>query len=1056
MVRTLLLLCFLCGTLSVEIPCIHSAQEHDWENQEIIGINKEPAHATLIPFGDERSAITGSREDSPYFQLLNGTWKFHWVRKPADRPIEFHMPEYDASNWDDIEVPGNWEMQGYGIPYYVNIKYPFAPVNPNPPHIPNEYNPVGSYRTEFAVPDDWAARQVFIAFEGVSSAFYLWINGRKVGYSQGSKTTAEFNITEYIQPGNNVLAVEVYRWSDGSYLEDQDFWRLSGIYRDVYLFSTPSVHIRDFHVRTDLDDGYRDAMLHVTAEVINFGDGVPGRYTVNVLLFDASNAPVFPAPLSGQVHLADAGERELHFEHTVTNPAKWTAETPNLYTVLLTLKDAGGNILEMLTCRTGFREVEIKNGQLLVNGKAIYIKGVNRHEHDPDRGRSVSRELMIQDIQLMKQFNINAVRTSHYPNDPEWYDLCDEYGLYLIDEANIESHGMGYEPGRTLGNDPTWQKAHLDRTIRMVERDKNHPSVIIWSLGNEAGDGVNFEATSAWIHRRDRTRPVHYERAGTRPHTDIVCPMYTKIEKLIEYGKERQTRPLIMCEYAHAMGNSTGNLDDYWEVIEKYPNLQGGFIWDWVDQGLRKRLSDGREYWAYGGDFGEAPNDSNFCCNGLVFPDRTPHPGLYQVKKIYQYVSITPIDLIAGKVEVTNKYDFLNLNYAYMEWSVVADNKVLESGVVDDLDIEAGRSRTYTLPYSIPEKLQPNTEYWLMVRFRQKKTSALVPAGHEIAWEQYVLPFRTEEEPFLSVNAMPEVAVTEDPRNIKIEGEHFHILLDRSTGEISSFKYRGREYFRAGPRPDFWRAPTDNDHGNKMPLRLGIWRAAGEVREVRNISMERVHSAHVRISMIFFLPVVQSEYSVVYDIFGSADVCVEASFIPGRELPNIPRYGMQAVLPGAISRMTWYGRGPQENYRDRKSGYAVGIYSGMVDEQFVPYVKPQESGNKTDVRWVSFESTDGAGLLITGLPCVSINAGRYTATDLENASHPFELKKRSDIFVHIDYEQMGVGGDDSWGAPTHIEYLLPSASYSYRFRLRPYDAEFESPVELSKREPKME
>jgi beta-galactosidase len=651
------------GILSISLILLSPgggvAEVNDWENPEMIGRNNEPAHCTLVPYADTRSALTGTPETSPYYKLLSGKWKFHWVKNFAGVPKDFHKVDYDVSDWKHIPVPSMWQLQGYGIPRYLNTRYAFKA---DPPHVPTDYNPIGLYRTEFTVPADWERRQVFLHFEGVDSAFYLWINGQEVGYSQGSMTPAEFRITPYLRPGENILAAQVIRWSDGSYLECQDMWRLSGIFRDVYLFSTPTVHLRDFFVRSYLDGQNRDAVLSVVAMLHNYSHKPAGAHSVDVTLLDGKGNPVGKSPLMSDriASISGSSDGTIEIRMNVSNPLKWSAEAPNLYVVMLELKDATGKIIEVERCNFGFRKVELTNGQLQVNGRSILIKGVNRHEFDPDRGRAVTYERMVQDIELLKRNNINAVRTSHYPDNPKWYDLCDRYGIYLIDEANIESHGIGYDPAKTLGNKPEWQLAHMDRTISMVERDKNHPSIIIWSLGNEAGDGINFEATSAWIHQRDPSRPVHYERAmdyrnhTARPHTDIVCPMYAGIGWLQQYAKTGQDRPLILCEYAHAMGNSVGNLQDYWDTIEAYAHLQGGFIWDWVDQGLRKsakRTPDGAEsadYWAYGGDFGDQPTDGNFCCNGIVQPDRKPNPSLYEVKKVYQYIKVHPVDATAG------------------------------------------------------------------------------------------------------------------------------------------------------------------------------------------------------------------------------------------------------------------------------------------------------------------------------------------------------------------------------------------------------------------------
>ena len=646
----------------------------DWENPEVVGWGKESAHCTLMVFPDVDSALIGNCEESPFYISLNGRWKFHWVARPAERPVDFYRADYDDSGWNEMPVPSNWQMHGYGVPIYTNITYPFAK---DPPRVTGEpqadytayklRNPVGSYRKTFEVPASWRGRHVFLHFDGVESAFYVWVNGTKIGYGQGSRTPAEFNVTTHLREGRNLLAVEVYRWSDGSYLEDQDFWRLSGIFRDVYLFSTPAVHLRDFFVRCDLDEHYRDGVLEVTAHVRNYSDKLVEAPAVEMQLLDTSTSS---RRVCAQGRMEFTGETisaqdeaVFTYKTDIANPRKWTAEQPNLYTLLLTLKRANGDVLEVIPCRVGFRKVEVNGGQLRVNDIAVLLKGVNRHEHDPDTGHYVTVDSMVRDIRLMKQNNINAVRTSHYPNVSKWYDLCDEYGLYLVDEANIESHGMGYGRNETLGNKLEWKKAHMDRTISMVQRDKNHPSIIIWSLGNEAGDGINFQATSEWIHQRDSSRPVQYEQARTRPHTDIVCPMYSRIERIVKYASTDRDRPLILCEYAHAMGNSVGNLQDYWDAIEKYGHLQGGFIWDWVDQGLRKKDESGREFWAYGGDFGDKPNDGNFCCNGLLQPDRKPNPSLFEVKKVYQYIEVQPVDLISGKVRIRNEYDFVSLGF---------------------------------------------------------------------------------------------------------------------------------------------------------------------------------------------------------------------------------------------------------------------------------------------------------------------------------------------------------------------------------------------------------
>jgi len=1028
----------------------------DWENPAVFGWNKEPAHCTYIPYADMKTALTNDPAQSPFYQSLNGTWKFNWVRKPADRPLDFYKDDYDASQWKDIVVPGNWELQGYGIPVYTNTDYPF-PVNP--PHIPHDYNPVGSYRRSFKVPESWEGRQAFLHFRGVKSAMYVWVNGKKVGYSQGSKTPAEFNITEYLGPGENTLAVEVYRWSDGAYLEDQDYWKISGIERDVFLFSTLNVMIRDFFVLGDLDDNYKDGELRVAVEVKNNLPRALMGYQVHLELFDADNKPAFGAPLAKEVSLDQLEEAEIHFEQSIKEPKKWTAETPNLYSLALSLLDDSGKIIEVVGCKVGFRKVEIKEGQLLVNGVPILIKGVNSHDHDPVTGRYVTEELMIKDLQLMKKFNINAVRTSHYPKHPRWYELCDKYGLYIVDEANIESHGIGYDPDKTLGNNPEWKAAHLDRTIRMVERDKNHPSIIIWSLGNEAGDGVNFEATSAWIKRRDPSRPVQYERAGTRPHTDIVCPMYRTIHHLQEYlEKGLDGRPLIMCEYAHAMGNSVGNLKDYWDFFDQHKELQGGFVWDWVDQGLLKRTEEGEEFWAYGGDFGTpgTPSDLNFCINGLVFPDRKVHPHLWEVKKVYQYIKAKPLDLKAGKIEIQNRHDFTNLNKFGMSWTVMADDKEIAKGRLPGMDVKPHDLRVITLPLPGIEP-EPGVEYFLSLSFRTKEEAPLIPRGYEVAWEQFKLPvFKAAAE--VDSTEFPELLLEETEKSVQIKGQDFLVAFDKQRGEITSLVYKSTEFIRTGPVPNFWRAPTDNDFGSRMPERLAVWKEASDNRNVGKFKAKQINAREVQVEIVFILPAVDSKYYVTYTVFGSGDVIIENRFVPeSKNLPEIPRMGMTMTLPTDFEIISWYGRGPHENYWDRKTGAPVGVYSGKVMDQYHPYIRPQENGNKTDVRWVALTNDRGLGLLAVGRPLLSVSANHFLMEDFDHGPekqqrHTYHLRKRNLVTLNLDYKQMGVGGDTSWSdrARPHPEYTLYAKEYSYSIRLRPFSRKDGTPLVLSK------
>jgi beta-galactosidase len=1256
------------ASLVIVAPLTTSAAEPlDWENPAVFDINKEVPYATFVPHPNAESAATTRglhAHLSPFAKNLGGKWRFHWSAKPADRPTEFFKTDFDDSQWDEIPVPSNWQRHGYGLPIYVNIRYPWDPTDP--PNIPHDNNPVGSYRHTFTLPEGWQDRQVFIHFAGVESAFYLWINGQKVGYSQGSRTPAEFNITEYVKPGENQIAAEVYRWCDGSYLEDQDFWRLSGIFRDVYLYSTSDLRVRDFWAVTDLDANYQNATLKVDAKIRNYAKQKKAA-KLELRLYNSPpladtmrhhqpNVDLGARPLASTVSLVSAegdSKTTVDWSAFVDSPKKWTAETPHLYPLALILRDENGETIEAIVRWIGFREVEIKDGQLLVNGKAILLKGVNRHEHHHVTGHRDFLCPMLADINLMKRHNINAVRTSHYPHAPLWYDLCDRFGIYLIGEANIESHGMGYG-AKSLAKDPAWKAAHLDRTTRMVERDKNHPSVIIWSLGNEAGDGVNFEATSNWIRERDPTRPVHYERAGQGPNTDIVCPMYASPASIAAYGSKPQTRPLILCEYAHAMGNSVGNLWLYWEPIYRLKHLQGGFIWDWIDQGLREPIPDrktineksrhkltgeavgvvessagrtgfagyisfpdaahlnitgntitleavvkpgptdthspfimkgdqqyglkqqgdslqffvfqpggswvtcaapapagwtgkwhhvagvydGRQlklvadgktlaalpydgeiassaypvnvgrnseitqrtlsgaivaarihkralsleelakndrkpddstllwlncdaveesegrrghYFAYGGDYGPpgTPSDGNFCMNGLVTADRKPHPSLIQVRKVYQYIGVKPVDLNAGTINIKNWYDFLPLDIVEGQWRITSDGETVGEGAFPVDGIEPGESREITLPYEVPPA-KPGVESFLNVRFVMKDSRAPLSKGFEVAWEQFELP-GARPKARLDTVKLPKLNVEEEGGKVELSSEDFSVAIDKETGIIASLKLKDVEFVEAGPKPYFWRSPNDNDRGNKMPNRCGVWRNAGDNWQVKSTTVKQTSNSTALVTVVGTLPDIAGDYTLNYTVHSSGDVLVDVSYQAGpKTLPEIPRFGMQLKMPAGFENMKWYGRGPQESHWDRKDGYPVGVYSGTVDEQWVDYSKPQENGNKTDVRWMALTDGDGRGLLFVGEPLLSVSARHYTDADMEPARHTHELTRLDEVVVNVDHRQMGVGGDNSWGAKPHPQYRLTESSYQYRYRIRPFDGKNENPAELAK------
>ncbi|TAJ12856.1 DUF4981 domain-containing protein [Marinilabiliaceae bacterium JC017] len=1012
-----------------------SAQKNDWENQKVFSVNKEAPHAAFYSYADEAMAIKNNRESSPYFQLLNGTWKFNWVKTPAERPVHFYKESYDVAGWDDIKVPANWEVEGYGIPIYVNTTYPFAMQNPQPPTIPHDWNPVGSYRRSFDIPTDWDGRQIFLHLGAVKSAMYLWVNGQKVGYSQGSKLPAEFDITSYIRKGNNTLALEVYRWSDGSYLECQDFWRLSGIERDVYLYATSPVRIRDFFFHPGLDDNYKDANFSVDVELKSHLTG-KSRCYLEAKLLDG-NKTVFSTKEKLMVYAK--GEQRVNVSGFLADPKKWSAEMPHLYKLALTLKDKNGKLLEATSVNVGFRKIEIVGGQLLVNGKAVLFKGVDRHEHDEFNGHVMSEASMIRDIKLMKEHNINAVRTCHYPNDSRWYELCDQYGLYLIDEANIESHGMGYGE-RSLAKDTTWMDAHIDRTRRMVERDKNHPSVIIWSLGNEAGDGPNFVATSAWIHQRDTSRPVHYERAGQKAHTDIVCPMYSPIDHLIAYGRQVHERPFILCEYAHAMGNSVGNFQDYWDVIEKYDNLQGGFIWDWVDQGLVKYDENGVKYWTYGGDYGpeDIPSDKNFCINGLVNPDRTLHPSIKEVKKVYQNVKIKPVDLANNKIVITNNYAFISLDRFRLKWVVTENGKEIMTGQKEQLNALPGEHEEITLNLD-KIKQRPGKEYFLNVSLELKHDWDLVEKGTILATEQIAMPVIRKKT--VAKSTTP-IKVQSRETEVIVLGDRFILRFDNEKGIITSMKYDGKEFIAQGPVPNFWKAPNDNDHGFGMVKRLGVWRHAGANRQMEEMKVKKTGN-QIDVTYAFSLPDVESKLVLTYSVFGSGDVVINYDFKIGKKkLPMIPRIGMMMVLPKQFDQLTWFGRGPWENYPDRNTASFVGLYESNVADQFYPYISPQETGYKTDNRWMKLSDEAGNGVYVTASDHFGFSALHFKQEDMtqdgRGTLHTIDMKPRAEVYLNVDHQLMGVGGDNSWGARPHANYSIAPKNYKFTVRIKPF------------------
>ena len=1054
-----------------------------WADETRLHEGTEPPAATMVVFGDLTSASKRTREHSPFVASLNGTWNFRQVSHPLKQPAvgEFWRSDFDDTAWGTIPVPANVELEGHGIPIYTNIQYPWKANTP--PDIAGDYNPVSSYRRTFTVPAGWAGREVFLTFDGVESFFTVWLNGEKLGFSKDSRTPATFLLTPRLKAGENVLAVEVIRWCDGSYLEDQDFWRLSGIFRDVYLWSTPSVHLRDFEVGTTPVRGTDRWSFTLKGELRNYSARA-AEAGVKVSLRDPAGREV----ASGEVvrgPLAGGATRAVEIAREVAAPQLWSAEIPALYTLTIETTDAAGRTTEVIPWRVGFRTAEVRDGHFLVNGMPVLMRGVNRHEHDPDLGHVMTREMMIRDIVLMKQNNINAVRTCHYPNVPEWYDLCDEYGLYLIDEANIESHGMGYDED-TLARVDSWGPAHLDRTVRMVERDKNHASIVTWSLGNEAGFGDNFRKTYAWVKQRDPSRPVQYENPQNAETSDIVCPMYPSPESVERYADLPREKPLIMCEYSHAMGNSNGDIWAYWRPIYAGArHLQGGFIWDWVDQGLRTPVPASRTivpmentksipldpalgtFFAYGGTFGppDIASDGNFCANGLVSADRTPHPGLAEVKKVYQPVQVTAGDLARGEIVVANWNDFQAID-AWLDahWRIVADGKVLQQGRLDASGIAPRASRTLRVPFAaiVPE---PATEYFLELAFTLRAATAWAPAGHEVAWEQFTLPVFKPAVPMPAPGA--PVSMSDRDGVIVLAGDGFSAAISRTSGLLVSLKSGDTELLDKPLGPHFWRAPVDNDRGNKMPeVReapnrwtaggMGAWRHAHESFVVRSVEISPAGGHEVRVRVAGDLPAVHCALELTWTVRGTGELTVEQRLLPPANIAmsEMPRFGTQMTLRAGFDSLAWFGKGPQETYWDRQDA-RVGLYRGRVRDQYFDYIKPQETGNKEAVRWIALTDAQGRGLLAVGQPLLSANALHHATEDLfcetqKENFYPYQLPRRDTITLNLDLKQRGLGGDNSWGALPHEPFRLREWPTLLRYRLHVLRGG-EDPVALAKR-----
>lgn len=1024
---------------ALSFPCAAPAQSDTgdaWDNPSILQVNTLPPHAQMMTYPSVEAARIDEDRKSQWYHSLNGQWKFQWSENPGSRPVDFHKTDFDDTGWDTIEVPSNWQAHGYGLPIYTNVNYPF-PVDP--PKAPREFNPVGSYRRSFTLPEGWEGRRTLIHFAGVNSAFYLYVNGKKVGYSQGSRTPAEFDISSYLVPGENRLAVEVYRWCDGSYFEDQDFWRLAGIYRDVYLWSRDKTGIEDFRIRMDLDGQYRDAELTVDFKCY----GETRGQTVRATLTAPDGSRIFertiPADQSG-------------FTEKISNPLKWTAETPHLYQLHLTLLDAKGGVIEVIPWDVGFREVAIIDNVYCINGVPVKMKGVNRHEHHPDSWQHIPRESMLEDVRIFKRNNINAVRTSHYPNDPYFYKLCDRYGIYMMDETNNETHGK-----RELSGQDIFVPMQLNLVQRMVARDKNHCSIVIWSLGNEAGGGAGPRAMYDWLHAYDPSRPIHAEFSNET--ADIASRMYAGPGRL-EMKGFKGPGPYVLCEYTHAMGNSNGNLSEYWEHIYAEKYHMGAYVWDFVDQGIRQPVPEiyrkyignkpvKESFFAYGGWWENAKgvrHNGNFCMNGLVAADRTPRPGLHAIKYIYRNVHTTPLDLGKGMLSVRNWFDFSNLkDKVEGHWQVLKNGEVISEGKIPTLDVPAHGTAPLTL--DLPDiPADDRAEYLLNLSYTAREgDSPLVPAGHELSWEQFSL-----REPQIQPLATSDgkLKVDEHEHLIHVSGDGLSVFFDKMRGTLTDFQYQGKKLLVEGPRPEFWRAYTDNDKRSYQRHSHDKWRDAGDNWKVLKTEVAEVRSNAVVIRCSALLPdLYDAPLTITYTVHPHAVIEVGYDYQPGKvplpvkknkqpELGGPFRYGVKLQIPSAFNQVKWYGRGPDPTYSDRKFE-RIGLYENTVDGLWIDYSRPQENGNRSEVRWLTLCDRSGHGLRISGMPELNFAARYYTRQAMETAAYRFEMKRSDVIHVNLDKAQTGVGGNNSWSQPPMPAYWLKNEPTRFQFRIEP-------------------
>ncbi len=1028
------------------LPCAAqiSISKDLWMNEKRVEENREPMHATFFAFENAKQAQIGDWSQSSNYTTLNGSWRFKWVENPSLAPKGWDSAEYVDNQWDMFKIPAVWEVNGYGYPIYINHGYEFMHLQKaDPPRIPTDYNPVGMYRKEVEISRNFLdEKQIFVHIGAAKSNLAVWINGQYVGYGEDGKLPQEFNVTKYLKIGKNKIALQVMRWSDGTYLECQDMWRVSGITRDCYLVSRNKFGVRDIDIQADLDANYQNGSLGISLDFL--GSEFSKNKKIKIELLDNQDI-VFSKNIDIENFIKN---KVMTFE--VKTPKKWSAETPNLYQLLTTVLDENDKILEVIPQNIGFRKVEIKHGHFYVNGEKIYIKGVNRHEADPVTSQCISRELMETDVRLMKEYNINAVRTSHYPNDEYFYELCDRVGIYMIDEANIESHGMYYNLSRTLANKPSWKTAHLTRVQRAIERDKNHPSIITWSLGNEAGNGYNMYECYNWIKQRDPSRPVQYERTDVSEggkimfewNTDVICPMYPHPDEMIAYAQNPDTtRPFIMCEYAHAMGNSVGNFKEYWDIIKGNETFQGGYIWDFVDQGFYKINENRDTVITYGGDYGpaNAPTDQNFMCNGLFAPSRKPNPHVYEVKKVYQDISAKMID--EQTVEIFNEYFFKNLDNVRMEWQIIGDGKLLKKGVINDLSVAPRTRKTLIINTKVDKVCQ---EYFLNLSFKLKETESFLLKNHEIAAEQFALKGIWKNN--LILKESDSLKTQESIDAYTISSSKMKAVFSRQTGLLTNFERNGKPFLAVGStlKPNFWRAPTDNDLGSNLPVNSKVWKAASQNGYLlENMSLNSTNDKNIVLTANFSIPVVSSKLKIMYVINSEGEMTVEQILMTDstKNISILPRFGMQLELAKGFENVDFYGRGPYENYVDRKTSAFVGLYSQSVKEQFFSYVRPQETGNKSDIRWSEISSTSlNQSLKVEGEKLLNVTVKHYFDEQLDEGfikhnRHTGDLKPSETTQVNIDGFQTGLAGVDSWSTYPLKKYQLPYRNYSFKFKL---------------------